>query len=61
MSDLSANKNAAESAGGAAATPSFRLLLKKLAGRVQDWFGIQSGAVKLLVVAVAILIPLTGS
>ncbi len=61
MSDLSANKDAAEAAGGTAATPSFWLLPKKLATRVQDWFSIQSTAIKLLLVVIAILIPVTGS
>jgi len=61
MSDLSANKDAAEAGSAAAASTSPWLAIKKLAARVQDWFGIQSTAVKMMVVAVAILIPLTAS
>src|SRR4051794_15298010 len=49
MSDLSANKDTVES-DGAAATPSFWLALKKLGGRVQDWFSIQSTALKVLLI-----------
>lgn len=58
MSELSANKDAAEPTEGAAA-PSLWLALKKLAGRLQDWFSIQSTGVKLMVISVALLIPLT--
>lgn len=58
MSELSANKDAAESTEGAAA-PSPWIALKKLAGRLQDWFSIQSTGVKLMVISVALLIPLT--
>ena len=36
------------------------LSIKKAAARLSDWFVIQSAAVKLLVVAVALLIPATG-
>ncbi|WP_407279380.1 AAA family ATPase [Aromatoleum evansii] len=36
------------------------LRLRKSAGRLQDWFAIQSAPVKFLVVAIALLIPLTG-
>lgn len=61
MSDLSANKDSAETPGGDTAAPRPWLSLRKLASRVQDWFTIQSTAVKVLVVAVAILIPVTGS
>lgn len=59
MSDLSANQDPAEATGADAAKPNPWLSLRKLAGRIQDWFTIQSMAVKLMVVAVAILIPVT--
>lgn len=36
------------------------LSIKKAASRVSDWFVIQSNAVKLLVIAVALMIPATG-
>ena len=36
------------------------LSIKKAASRVSDWFVIQSAAVKLLVVIVALMIPVTG-
>lgn len=58
MSELSATKDAAEPTEGAAA-PSLWIALKKLAGRLQDWFSIQSTGVKLMVISVALLIPLT--
>lgn len=61
MSDLSASKDAVETDGSGAATPSPWLALKKLFCRVQDWFAIQPTAVKMMVVVVAILIPLTAS
>ncbi|NML48147.1 AAA family ATPase [Ramlibacter sp. G-1-2-2] len=61
MSDLSASKDAVETDGSGAATPSPWLALKKLFCRVQDWFTIQPTAVKMMVVVVAILIPLTAS
>lgn len=60
MSELSANKDAAETPqGGAASSP--WVALQKLARRLQDWFSIQSTAVKLMVISVALLIPLTAS
>lgn len=34
--------------------------LRKSAGRLQDWFAIQSSLIKFLVVAIALLIPFTG-
>jgi cell division protease FtsH len=60
MSDLTAKEDPVEAADGASA-PSLWLSLKKLAARVSDWFTIQSTAVKLMVIAVAILIPVTAS
>ncbi len=59
MSELSANKDPVEATDATTAAPSLRLSLKKLAARVSDWFTVQSMAVKLMVIAVAILIPLS--
>jgi len=61
MSDLSADKDPVEAPDAGAAAPNPWLSLKKLAGRVSDWYAIQTTAVKMLVLAVAILIPLTAS
>src|SRR5436190_16183825 len=58
MSDLAAKKDPVEAAGDA--TPSVWLSLKKLGSRLSDWFAIQSAAVKCLLIAVAIMIPVTG-
>jgi cell division protease FtsH len=61
MSELSANKDTADAAdAGSAGSPPW-LSIKKLAARVCDWYAIQSTAVRVLVIAVALLIPLTGS
>ena len=54
MSDLSKPSDAAPASTG------LWLAIKKAAGRLQDWFVIQSVAVKLTVLAVALLIPATG-
>jgi cell division protease FtsH len=54
MSDLSNPSDAAP------ATTRLRLAIKKSASRLQDWFVIQSAAVRLAVLAVALLIPATG-
>ena len=51
MSDLSATKDPVETDGAAVATTSPWLAIRKLAGRVQDWFSIQSTAMKVMVVA----------
>lgn len=59
MSDLAAKKDSVEAATGAAPAHPW-LSLKKLWGRLSDWFTIQSTAMKCMVVAVAILIPVTG-
>jgi len=58
MSDLSANSPTTPEA---TATAERRLWLsvKKAAGRVQDWFAIQSIAIKVMLVAVAVLIAAT--
>ena len=58
MSELSAPKETPETA--AAAAPSAWQALKKLGSRLGDWYGIQPLAVRLLVITVALLIPLTG-
>ncbi|NPC54068.1 AAA family ATPase [Caenimonas soli] len=58
MSDLSANSPPPNEAA-AAAEGSIWLTVKKAAARLQDWFVIQSIAVKVMVVAVAVLIAAT--
>jgi cell division protease FtsH len=55
MSDLPASQDPAEAPPAARPWLSFR----KLLSRLSDWYGIQTAAVKTMVVAVAILIPLT--
>ena len=58
MSDLSATSQPApDPSASAAQPPSLWLMLKKGATRLQDWFTIQSLTVKVMVVAVALLIP----
>ena len=60
MSDLTASKDRGEGAADAhhrGPWPS----LRKLTGRLSDWFVIQSTAVKLRLVVVALLIPMTAS
>jgi cell division protease FtsH len=59
MSDLAAKKDPVDADSGAA-PPSPWLGVKKLATRLSDWFAIQSAAMKCLLFAVAILIPVTG-
>jgi len=61
MSDLSASSPSSSEAPGAAesAPPSLWPALKKAAARLQDWFVIQSLAAKIVVIAVALLIPVT--
>ncbi|MGZ5054079.1 MAG: AAA family ATPase, partial [Methylobacter sp.] len=54
MSNLSNPSDAAP------ATTRLRLTIKKTASRLQDWFAIQSIAVRLTVLAVALLIPTSG-
>jgi len=53
MSDMSKPSDAAPASSGP------WLTIKKAAGRLQDWFVIQRGAVKLTVLFVAVLIPAT--
>ena len=59
MSDLSASKDTVDSAPEDASTRSPWLILRKLGTRLSDWFSVQTLAVQAMVVAVAILIPLT--
>ncbi|MBL1265273.1 AAA family ATPase [Methylomicrobium sp. RS1] len=54
MSDLLKPSDAAP------ATTRLRITIKKAVGRLQDWFVIQSVVIKLTVLAVALLIPVTG-
>lgn len=61
MSDLSASKETVEAPEGGAPAASPWLSLKKLGARLSDWFTIQATAVKLMVIAVAILIPVTAT
>lgn len=61
MSDLSSTKDPVDPPAGAPSAPRWWLFARKLAGRVSDWFTIQSTALKLVVVCVALLIPLTGT
>ncbi|TFZ08107.1 AAA family ATPase [Ramlibacter humi] len=62
MSDLSVSSTPTPEFGKNEEQPSGSLWLsiKKAASRVSDWFVIQSTAVKLLVIAVALMIPATG-
>ena len=53
MSDLSKRSDARTAGAGAL------LAIKKTAGRLQDWFVVQSVAVKLIVLVMAVLIPAT--
>jgi cell division protease FtsH len=61
MSDLSANSQPTPEAVavGDEPAPSLWLLLKKGVGRLQDWFVIQSTFIKVMVVVLAVLIPVT--
>ncbi|MEP6790021.1 MAG: ATP-binding protein, partial [Ramlibacter sp.] len=59
MSDLTSPPNSALQPKEAEQQAAFRAGIRKAAARLQDWFTIQSVAVKTVVVAVAILIPVT--
>ena len=59
MSELAAKEDAVDAATGAS-PPTPWLNLKKLGARLSDWFSIQSPALKAMVVAVLIAIPVTG-
>ena len=61
MSDLSpSSQSTQESAEPAPAPRSPWLAIRKAVARLQDWFAIQSATVKVLVVALALLIPASG-
>jgi cell division protease FtsH len=61
MSDLSPSSQPTPETAEAAPVPrSPWLVLKKAVARLQDWFVIQSVAVRIVVVAMALLIPATG-
>jgi cell division protease FtsH len=61
MSDLSASPQTTTEAGPAEdAPPSLWLLARKFVARMQDWFIIQSLAIRVLVIAIAVLIPASG-
>ncbi|KQT10656.1 AAA family ATPase [Ramlibacter sp. Leaf400] len=61
MSDLSVSSTSAAGFGeDEQPNGGLWLSIKKAASRVSDWFVIQSNAVKLLVIAVALMIPATG-
>jgi cell division protease FtsH len=61
MSDLSANSQPTPEAAAVGDAPSRSLWLtpKKALARLQDWFAMQSLGVKVLVIALAVLIPAT--
>jgi cell division protease FtsH len=59
MSDLSASKDPVDAAPESAPAQSPWLILRKLGTRLSDWFAVQTVAIKTMVVAVAVLIPLT--
>ncbi|HEY8357276.1 MAG TPA: AAA family ATPase, partial [Ramlibacter sp.] len=61
MSDLSAKQDPVETTRSEPTGSTPWAGLRKLAARVQDWFSIQSTAIKLLVIVVALLIPATAS
>jgi len=61
MSDLSPSPQTTpqtETAAGSA-SPSIWVMLKKAIARLQDWFAIQSTVIKVMVIAMAVLIPAT--
>lgn len=60
MSDLSATKENVNTTTQAAAGATPWNQLRKLGSRLQDWFAVQSTAVRMLVIAVCLLIPATG-
>jgi cell division protease FtsH len=60
MSDLSPSSQPSPETAEAAPTPRRPwVAIRKTAARLQDWFAIQSGTVKVLVMALALLIPAT--
>ncbi|HXE46951.1 MAG TPA: ATP-binding protein, partial [Ramlibacter sp.] len=60
MSDLSATQPTPDPAASEQPSPDLWPTLKRVAARLQDWFVVQSLVVKVLIVTVAVLIPLTG-
>jgi cell division protease FtsH len=60
MSDLSAQKDVNETEASGNST-GLRSQLRKLVSRTQDWFAVQSTLVRVMVVAVLLLIPLTAT
>jgi cell division protease FtsH len=61
MSDLSPSSQPAPETAEAAPAPRRPwLAIRKTAARLQDWFAIQSSTVKVLVIALALMIPATG-
>ncbi len=60
MSELNSQPSPEAPAVGSPPSPSLWDSLKKAAARLQDWFAIQSIAVRVLVLALAVLIPATG-
>ena len=59
MSDLSVSPQPTPENAQEAAAPSLWLQLRKHVARLQDWFSIQSLAIRMLVIAIAVLIPAT--
>lgn len=60
MSDLSPSSQPTPETAEAAPRASLLQTLKKSTARLQDWFVIQSTTVRVLLIAVALLIPVTG-
>jgi cell division protease FtsH len=60
MSDLSPSSQPTPETGDAAPPSTPLQALKKSVARLQDWFVIQSTTVKVMLIAVALLIPVTG-
>lgn len=59
MSELTAKETPVDADAEEAAAPGLWLGIKKLGARLSDWVAIQSTAMKLMLAAVAVLIPLT--
>ncbi|MBG9387030.1 AAA family ATPase [Caenimonas aquaedulcis] len=59
MSDLSASPQPTPENAQQAVAPSLWFQLRKHVARLQDWFSIQSLAIRTLVIAIAVLIPAT--
>ena len=61
MSDLSANSPTTTPEAAPPVERSLWLSTKKAAGRLQDWFAVQSIAIKITVAAIAVLIAATAA